>query len=127
MNQQPASVPKETLEERRSREIVKAAARNLARGSGWMKFLAILTIISSITSLIFQWWTVFYLWITLWTAFLLFHSASLVGQAAEFGEATKLNEAMDRLRLYFKISGIVAVIGLLVGLFTLIVTAPWIG
>jgi len=125
MNQPKASAHRESQEEQHGREIVKTAARNLARGSGWMKFMAVLSIIGAITSAIFQWWTILYLWISLWTAFLLFHSASLIVQAAEFGEAEKLNEALDRLRLYFKISGVIALVGLLVSLLSLIFAFPW--
>ena len=110
----------------------------LSRSSGWMKLLAVVSVIGVVFSFISNLWTrgvlggarsLWSLWyllslglmvIPIWTAVLLFRAASHVSNAAVTGDDEELHHGLDRLRLYFKIGGILAVIGIVISVIVLI-------
>ena len=85
----------------------------LSRVSKWMKLIAVFSIVGIIWPLIGAWWTLFYLWVPVWTAILLFQAATHVSKAKLSGSEEQLIRAFDKLGLYFKISGVIALIGLI--------------
>ena len=85
----------------------------LSRASRWMKLIAVFSIVGIIWPLIGAWWTLFYLWVPVWTAILLFQAATHVSKAKLSGSEEQLIRAFDKLGLYFKISGVIALIGLI--------------
>ena len=98
----------------------------LSRASGWMKFVAVLSIIGPVVSVLMaSWWSLIYLWLPVWTAVLLFQAAKHVSNASFSGSESELIGALDKLRLYFKITGVVALIGLIFGLITLLFAVPY--
>lgn len=84
----------------------------LYAAKGWIRFLGILTLISgvlqalSIVGLIFA-------WIPIWIGLLLCAASSRIAEAHEQGDAFALVTALDKLRLFFKITGILTLISLL--------------
>jgi hypothetical protein len=92
----------------------------LASAAGWMKFLAVLTIAGAVLSVVASLWSLLIVWLPIWSSVLLYAAATRVTDASSTGNETELVAALDRLRLYFLISGVVTLIALVlivVGMF----------
>lgn len=92
----------------------------LASASRWIKFLAVLTIAGGVLSVIASLWSLVFVWLPIWSSVLLYRAATRVTSASSSGNEAELVEALDRLRLYFLISGVVTLIALVlvvVGMF----------
>jgi hypothetical protein len=100
-------------------EIVRELAAPLAAGRGWMKFLAILSIVSGALgalSIIGIIWA----WLPIWLGVLLFQAASGVEQAAISGDLASFVVAQNRLKLYFVINGVMIIVGFALAMLFLI-------
>ncbi len=91
---------------------VRRVSLTLAAAAGWMKFLAVLTIASTVVSVIASLWSLLFVWLPIWSSVLLYAAATRVTNAHSTGSEAELVAALDRLRLYFLITGVVALIGL---------------
>jgi len=93
-----------------SNDIVKRLASVLATGSGWMKFLAVLMYIYggfcvlTISGIIFA-------WIPIWLGVVLWGGASRATQASYSGSESDLAIALDKVRFFFKLYGILFIVG----------------
>ena len=107
-------------EQEAQRQLIRRAVYPLARAGGWMRFLAIVSVIGAIVSVISTWWTLFWMWLPIWLAALLWQAANAARLAAHAGGEAKLTEALESVGRYFKISGVLALISLVltvIGLF----------
>ena len=99
---------------------VRRVSMPLAAAASWMKFLAVLTIAGAVLSVIASLWSLLFVWLPIWSSVLLYRAATRVASASSSGNEAELVEALDRLRLYFLISGVVTLIALIlvvVGMF----------
>jgi len=99
---------------------IRKASMPLAAAASWMKFLAVLTIAGGVLSVIASLWSLVFVWLPIWSSVLLYMAATRVTNACSTGKEAELVEALDRLRLYFLISGVVTLIALIlvvVGMF----------
>jgi|GEM_PF-1528127 hypothetical protein len=103
---------------------VQQMSHPLSRASRWMKLIAVFAIIGAIWTLVNSWWSSLYIWLPLWTSMLLFQAATHVSKATAAGSKEQLIEALDKLRLYFKISGVLALIGILTLVISLFFIVP---
>jgi hypothetical protein len=93
-----------------SEDTVKRLASVLASGSGWMKFLAVLMFIYggfcilTITGIIFG-------WIPIWLGVVLWGAATRATQATYSGSESDLGIALDKVRFFFKLYGILFIVG----------------
>jgi len=110
--------------QRQLNQQIRQVSGPLSQASTWMKIVSVLGVVSAVVTLLFRWWYLLYLWLPLWTSILLFQAATRAEKAATSGSREQLSEALDKLRLYFKITGILAVIGILVFIVSLIVALP---
>ncbi|HTB63587.1 MAG TPA: DUF5362 family protein [Opitutales bacterium] len=94
---------------------VKRLAGLLVEASGWMKFLAILAFISGVLTAC-SIAGIFICWIPIWIGIVLWKAADKAQEAAISGTEADLAQALDRLRLYFKIVGIYLVVLFVAGL-----------
>lgn len=83
----------------------------LASGSGWIKFLGIITIIGAALSII----TTFGLglivaWLPIWMGVLLLQSGGALQRAHMAGDEAATRQALGKLRTYFVIQGALVVI-----------------
>jgi len=78
-------------------------------GKGWIKFIGILMIISGVLQ-IFTIIGILYCWLPIWMGVLLMKAAEFVTIAYESDSEGDATVAMDKLRLYFKITGILFVL-----------------
>jgi len=99
---------------------VRRVSMPLASAARWIKFLAVLTIAGGVLSVIASLWSLVFVWLPIWSSVLLYRAATRVTSASSSGNEAELVEALDRLRLYFLISGVVTLIALvlvIVGMF----------
>jgi hypothetical protein len=99
---------------------VRRVSMPLAAAARWIKFLAVLTIAGGALSVIASLWSLVFVWLPIWSSVLLYMAATRVTSASSTGNEAELVEALDRLRLYFLISGVVTLIALVlvvVGMF----------
>jgi hypothetical protein len=99
---------------------IREVSMPLAAAASWMKFLAVLTIAGAVLSVISSLWSLLFVWLPIWSSALLYMAATRVASACSTGKEAELVEALDRLRLYFLISGVVTLIALVlvvVGMF----------
>jgi hypothetical protein len=99
---------------------VRRVSMPLAAAARWIKFLAVLTIAGAVLSVIASLWSLVFVWLPIWSSVLLYMAATRVASASSTGKEAELVEALDRLRLYFLISGVVTLIALVlvvVGMF----------
>ena len=91
--------------------LVRDLSLPLASGKGWVKFVGIINIIVgafyalSIIGLIFA-------WIPIWMGVLLVQSGSAIERAQMAGDEAALRMALDKLRVYFIIQGVLFIISL---------------
>ena len=94
--------------------LVQDLSLPLAQSKGWMKLLGVMMIIYgiliaiSVVGLIIA-------WIPVWIGVLLFQAVSAVEQAQLGGDADAMLRAMGKLKTYFTISGVLMLIGIIVG------------
>ena len=94
--------------------LVQHLSLPLAQSKGWMKLLGVMMIIYgiliaiSVVGLIIA-------WIPVWIGVLLFQAVSAVEQAQLGGDADAMLRAMGKLKTYFTISGVLMLIGIIVG------------
>jgi hypothetical protein len=85
----------------------------LAAAARWMKFVAVLTIVAGVASVVASLWSLVLAWLPIWSSVLLYSAATRVTTAAKDGKEDELVAALDKLRLYFLISGVVLLIAII--------------
>ena len=103
----------------RLEEEIRWASRPLGASAGWMKFMAVLTILGGVFSLFTVffairaiWWTLPIAGFSIWYGILLYSAGSAAESAAFSGGASDLHTALRKTGLYFKIAGIATLISL---------------
>lgn len=112
-------------EQENRRQLIRHVVEPLARAAGWMKFLAVVSVIGAIVSVISTWWALLWMWLPFWLAALLWQAASAARLASNAGGEAKLAEALESVGRYFKISGVLALISLILTLIGLFVALPF--
>lgn len=91
--------------------LVRDLSLPLASGKGWVKFVGIINIISGVlTALTIV--GILWAWIPIWMGVLLVQSSSAIERAQMAGDESALRMALDKLRVYFIIQGVMLIIGL---------------
>jgi hypothetical protein len=91
--------------------LIKEVSMPLYQAKGWMKFLGIMMIIAgalyaiTIIGLIFA-------WLPIWMGIILYQAGSSSEQAYYDGDKYSLIKSLTQLKLYFTITGIMALIGI---------------
>jgi hypothetical protein len=102
--------------------LVKEVSGPLFGAKGWMKFLGVLMIIYAILMTVMTLGIgLIIAWLPFWIGLLLFKAAGSVELAATSGSKQALIETMTRLKTYFTIYGILALIGIVVAVIAMIV------
>jgi len=99
--------------------MVKEVARPLFEVKGWMKFLGVLMIISGVLTAC----TVVGLivaWLPIWLGILLFSTGSKIDAAFQGGNKADLMAGLGKLKTFFTIYGIMAIIGIAMSVIGLI-------
>ena len=112
MNEQPSSAHP-------SEDLVKRLSLRATGSAGWMKFLGVLSIIQGIF-LVFTLWGILICWLPIWIGVILFKAAGDAEMASR-GAPTQLEGFLEKINRYFLIQGIMALIGIIIGLVVLFV------
>jgi hypothetical protein len=102
------------------RELVREIGAPLFDAKGWMKFLGVLMIIYGVV-LIFTIVGIILCWLPIWIGVLLLRTASSTEAAEASGSKQELVTALTKLRTYFTIYGVLAIIGLVAAVIALAV------
>jgi hypothetical protein len=96
-------------------ESVKRLASVLTAAGFWMKLFALLMIISGVAMIIGTFGLgIIIAWLPIWLGTLLWTSASRAQRALASGSERDLLDSLDRLRVYFKLNGILILIYLVI-------------
>lgn len=87
----------------------------LWRAKGWIRLMGILLIINGVL-MIFSLWGIILCWLPIWMGLTLTSAAKNARAAAELNNQECLRQALEKLGLYFKINGILVVVGLVAGI-----------
>jgi len=98
------------MEEEKS--IIQTVSLPLYEGKGWLKFLGVLLIIYGIITIITIVGAVVG-WIPLWLGIVLNKAAKSVDSAYVTGNAETLRETLAKLKTFFTVYGVLALIGLI--------------
>jgi len=91
-----------------SDQLVRQLGENVARSSGWMKFLGVLSIIQGVL-FIFTLWGILICWLPIWLGIILFKAGD-DAETASRGAPKRLLDYVAKLNRYFQIQGILALI-----------------
>ena len=95
--------------------LVKEVTGPLFGAKGWMKFLGVLMIIYAVLMVVVTFGIgIVIAWLPFWLGLVLFKAAASVELAATSGNKQALFEAMTKLKTYFTIYGVLALIGIIV-------------
>jgi len=88
--------------------LIKRLAAVVASAGGWMKFMAVLSFISAVGMLLPPMTVI--CWLPIWLGVVLWSAATKLEQASYTGTEADLIQALDRLRFYFKLLGVSAIV-----------------
>ncbi len=86
----------------------------------WLIISGVVNIIQGVLALITIWGVVF-AWIPIWLGVLLFQAAGQVNYMAGTGDLRNLVPMLDKIRLYFLISGILIIVGVVVAIVAVLI------
>ena len=97
-------------------ELVRLMGVPLSQGKRWIKVLGILSIVQGVIAAL----TVIGIivaWLPIWVGILLYQTATTMERAYSLGDRRTFAEAMTKLKTYFLIQGIVALLGIIFAIF----------
>lgn len=78
----------------------------LLRARGWMRFLAVVTIVFGVLT-IFSGWGILIFWLPVWAGVVLWQAAgALEGPESGSADLPEIRRGLDRLRLWFVLQGV---------------------
>ena len=98
--------------------LVRRLGVPIYQSRGWIKFLGILSIIQGIV-VAFSIVGLLIAWLPIWIGIVLYQSATIMERAHLTGNEVEFVRSMDKLRLYFVIQGILALLGIIIMIFAL--------
>ena len=101
-------------------QLVREVSAPLFKAKGWLKFLGVLMIIGGIVQAITI-VGIIICWLPIWVGILLLKVASTTESAQMSGSKDELITAMSKLKTVFTIYGILALIGIVFAVITMIV------
>jgi hypothetical protein len=96
--------------------LVRELGFPLYQGKGWIKFLGILSIVQGVIAALTIIGIIF-AWLPIWIGILLYQSATMMERAYAMGDRRTFVEAMGKLKTYFLIQGITALLGIILAIF----------
>ena len=99
-------------------QLVREVSAPLFAAKGWMKFLGVLMIIYGVL-IALSVVGIIICWLPIWIGILLFQAATAVESTQASGSKMELYGAMSKLKTYFTIYGVLALIGIVVSIVAL--------
>ena len=101
-------------------ETVREASMPLFKSKGWIKLLGILMFVYGIM-LALSIFGLIIAWLPIWLGVLLIQTSNRIGQAQITGDKFAMTGALQSLGTYFTIYGVLTLIGLIMGVVTMVV------
>ena len=95
------------------RQLIREVSAPLFAAKGWMKFLGVLMIIYGVLMAITV-VGIIICWLPIWIGVLLFQTAKAMESTQASGSKMELYGVMSKLKMYFTIYGVLALIGIIV-------------
>jgi hypothetical protein len=112
MSSNPGSIPPNVIINNNSEnDLVREAALPLYQARGWLKFVGIMMILGGIPSALALVGI-----IPIWQGVLLMQAASSIETAANTGQRYAFNSAMNNIKTFFIVNGVLILVGLVFGL-----------
>lgn len=105
----PYQTPVERMDDPQQMPGQIAILEPLVRSAGWSKFIGVMFIIVGCLGALSIWGIIF-TWIPIWMGIVLVRYSNLLREGVRTGDAEKCRQSMDRLRLFFKILGILMIL-----------------
>lgn len=103
------------------KQLVQHLSSPLYDAKGWIKLVGILSIISGV-GLIFTLIGILVCWLPIWMGILLLSVASNAEKARQSGETASLSESLNKLKTYFTVNGVMALIAILFFVISMIIS-----
>jgi len=82
---------------------------------GWLKFLGVLSIIGGV-GLVLSIVGILIAWLPIWMGVLMFQAGSSIDSAGRFGDRFAFLRSLDSLKTYFKLQGVLMLIGIMLSM-----------
>ena len=93
--------------------IIRELSTPLYEAKGWIKLVGVLSIIGGVLYII-SIWGILICWLPIWMGILLLKVAQSAEEAHRSGNRADFSTAMAKLKTYFTITGILALIGIVI-------------
>jgi len=93
-------------------EVVRNISLPIHQAKGWMKLVGVLSILYGVL-MVFTIVGIIFAWLPIWMGVLLMQSASSVERAYATGDEAQLVVSLSKIKTYFTITGVLALLGLL--------------
>jgi hypothetical protein len=109
LRNEPASPPPS-----QAMSLVRYLDEPLWRVKGWMQLLGVMCMIHGAVCILTL-WGILFCWIPIWMGLVLFSASKNARAAAELDNQDYLRVALEKVALYFKILGVLTIVGLVLG------------
>jgi len=109
--------------------LIRELSLPLSKSKGWMKLLGVLSVLWGI-SMALSVVGLVVAWVPIWTGVMLYQAANAAEMALYTGDRDALARALNRLRLFFAVMGVMALLSLLLlaaSLFLGMTGHVWVG
>ena len=95
-------------------EVVRNVSLPIHQAKGWMKLVGVLSILYGVV-MVFTIVGIIFAWLPIWMGVLLMQSASAIERAYATGDEGQLVLSLGKIKTYFTITGVLALLGLIFG------------
>jgi hypothetical protein len=96
-------------------QIIKEISAPLYEVKGWLKFLGVLSIVYG-ALMVLTIWGIIICWLPIWMGVILLKAGTSVDVAYQSGDKAQLMTSLGKLKTYFTVAGIAAIVALAVSI-----------
>ena len=98
-------------------EIVRNISLPIHQAKGWMKLVGLVSILQGVLMVISTFgFAIIFAWLPIWAGVLLMQAAGAVERSYATGDEAELILSLSKMKTYFVITGVIAILSILVGL-----------
>jgi hypothetical protein len=99
--------------------VVRELGLPVYESKGWLKLLGVVSILNGIVAALTI-VGILFAWLPIWMGVLLYQSATSIERSQMTGDKAAFTHSLNKLKLYFTVSGVMAIIGLAIGVIAMI-------
>ncbi len=96
------------------KELVQQLSLPIYQSKGWLKLLGVMSFLQGLISII-SIFGIIICWLPIWIGILLFKAANAIEVAQVNGDSRQFTEALNKLKMYFIINGVLIIVGFAIG------------